>query len=1046
MILGVQEMRKLEKVFTITLFISLSFIIVTMADVPTKWQDDGIPLRQGFHIEWQRAGAMDNDGNVCYVWSDTRYGDRDVFAQKFSSDGDAIWEDNGIVVVQAYSRQEDPDVMADEDGSFFISWVDYRVDTLGDVYVQKIDTDGNQLWAEEGVPLATNYNVEQKTLHTMPDGLGGTIVLWHDRRSGDEGDLYAQHVDSSGVIDPLWEVDGNVVAQSAADQGGAGHQTVDVDGAGGIIVAWSDNRDAGNNDIYAQRISRDGELMWAGGDVGGLAICTAEEYQLAVKLAPDGSGGAFLVWYDKRNIETTREDLYMQHLDHEGQTLWADNGIPLSTAAWKQEGARIVHDGTGNAIVGWADFRNHPYGLLSDIYAQKVSPDGNLLWNPDGILICDADEDQNGMRINSDGAGGAVVAWVDDRNGAYPLSDIYTQKINSGGTVAWTANGVIVSNAEYMQTDPLVRVDSNGLAYIAWSDSRLGSAGIFYQILHPAGTPNLTPNGEVVVFGIDGNAQNPAITKLNSPHSKYMVVWEDLNYVYVGGFIYHQVFGLEGEGRQEFNGQPIAIEYNKLDSLANGQKDPALIPDAYNGAIVCWEDYRAANLGIPQIYVQRVKITGEILWDSSGVRIMPTDVNQENPQICTDTEGGALIAWEGYSPDLNVKAHIARITPNGDVPWFVEITDGVNDEYVRGIIPDGEGGAVVYWKSGSFMWGFDLFAARIDGDGNVLWFVPVCEAAEDESYFKGMILSDGNLLFNWQDYRFADDHNLYAQKIDISNGDPLWTMNGISICSETGDQQPNDMKEDSQGNVYILWQDSRETYSNNDIYLQKIDSVTGDPLFLASGIPVSVHSSGDQWHGKILVDENDGVQVAWEDMRSTLGSDIYASHLDANGDLVEGWIDNGDAVCTYFNRQISPLIVDDYFDGVVAVWEDGRSSGKSEILNLYMQHWNPDELSVSNDENLLPDKSELQQNYPNPFNNETVIDFALRKAGRVKLSVYNSLGQEVVILADKDMTLGAKQITWDGRNGSNEFVSTGLYFYRLEFDGEMKVMKMIMVK
>ena len=261
-------MRNLEKLLSLTLFISLSLVIVTMADVPIKWQPDGIPLRQGFHIEWQRAGAMDNNGNVCYVWSDTRYGDRDVFAQKFSPSGDPLWEENGIIVVQEYSRQEDPDVIVDDDGSFFISWVDYRVDTLGDVYVQKLDPEGNQLWAVEGVPLATNYLIEQKSLHTMPDDLGGTIVLWHDKRSGDAGDLYAQHVLSSGIIDPLWEIDGNIVAQADGNQGGAGDQTVDIDGAGGIIVAWSDLRDPGNPEIYAQRISRDGELMWAGGDAG----------------------------------------------------------------------------------------------------------------------------------------------------------------------------------------------------------------------------------------------------------------------------------------------------------------------------------------------------------------------------------------------------------------------------------------------------------------------------------------------------------------------------------------------------------------------------------------------------------------------------------------------------------------------------------------------------------------------------------------------------------------------------------------------------------
>ena len=48
------------------------------------WIDDGLPVRQGGHIEWQRSGAVGNSGEMIYVWSDTRYGIRDIFAQKIN--------------------------------------------------------------------------------------------------------------------------------------------------------------------------------------------------------------------------------------------------------------------------------------------------------------------------------------------------------------------------------------------------------------------------------------------------------------------------------------------------------------------------------------------------------------------------------------------------------------------------------------------------------------------------------------------------------------------------------------------------------------------------------------------------------------------------------------------------------------------------------------------------------------------------------------------------------------------------------------------------
>ena len=67
------------------------------------------------------------------------------------------------------------------------------------------------------------------------------------------------------------------------------------DGAGGAIVAWSDTRN-GNVDAFAQRISNAGTVLWA---AGGVPVCTAAGDQSEPNLIPDGSHGAFLVWYDQ---------------------------------------------------------------------------------------------------------------------------------------------------------------------------------------------------------------------------------------------------------------------------------------------------------------------------------------------------------------------------------------------------------------------------------------------------------------------------------------------------------------------------------------------------------------------------------------------------------------------------------------------------------------------------------------------------------------------------------------------------------------------------
>ena len=52
-----------------------------------RWDDNGVALRQGVHIEWQNTGDIGNEGEMIFAWSDTRTSDREVYAQKFDSSG-----------------------------------------------------------------------------------------------------------------------------------------------------------------------------------------------------------------------------------------------------------------------------------------------------------------------------------------------------------------------------------------------------------------------------------------------------------------------------------------------------------------------------------------------------------------------------------------------------------------------------------------------------------------------------------------------------------------------------------------------------------------------------------------------------------------------------------------------------------------------------------------------------------------------------------------------------------------------------------------------
>lgn len=83
----------------------------------------------------------------------------------------------------------------------------------------------------------------------------------------------------------------------------------------------------------------------------------------------------------------------------------------------------------------------------------------------------------------------------------------------------------------------------------------------------------------------------------------------------------------------------------------------------------------------------------------------------------------------------------------------------------------------------------------------------------------------------------------------------------------------------------------------------------------------------------------------------------------------------------------------------------------------------------------------LDQNYPNPFNPTTTINYAVKEAGTVTLTVYNLLGQVVQVLVNEQKPVGTYQVTFNANN-----LASGAYFYRLEVNDFVDLKRMTLIK
>jgi hypothetical protein len=417
------------------------------------------------------------------------------------------WVANGNPICTVYLDQSDPQICSDGSGGAIITWKDYR-GFDSSLYAQRIKADGTAQWTTDGVLICASIQHEWGP-QICSDDSGGAIITWYDVYYLGDSNIYAQRINATGMVE--WTTNGVAICTASEDQ-----ETPQIcrDGSGGAIITWQDNR-SGNWDIYAQRIDTTGMVQWT---TNGVAICTASGNQINQQICSDGVGGAIITWQDYRGGNWK---IYAQRINATGMVQWTSDGVEICDALVDfQEFPQICGDGYGGAIITWSDARNP---ITIDIYVQRINANGTLQWTLDGVYICASLCYQTGPQICSDGSGGAVITWTDDREGVY--LDIYAQRANATGVVQWTVDGFAICTAIYDQASPQICSDSSGGAIITWQDKRNGNNfDIYKQWINATAGVQWIANG-VATCTAGENQQYPQICSNGS--SNGIITWQD---------------------------------------------------------------------------------------------------------------------------------------------------------------------------------------------------------------------------------------------------------------------------------------------------------------------------------------------------------------------------------------------------------------------------------------------------------------------------------------------------------------------------------------
>ena len=450
---------------------------------------------------------------------------------------------------------------------------------------------------------------------------------------------------------------------------------------------------------------------------------------------------------------------------------WFPNGTAISTANFDQKWPAIISDNAGGAIIAWQDQRNGDW----DVYAQRVSQFGERLWSPDGVPIATAIANQSSVVLVGDGSGGAILVWQDDQQGNMNL-DLYAQRVDASGALAWGA-GVPVSTSIGSQTNQVIVSDNEGGAIIAWVDFRNGNWDVFAQRVNFLGSRVWTNNGVAVVTNT---------------------------------------------------------------SLQVGL---SMVPDGIGGAIVVWEDFRDGTNG--EVFAQRKNSAGGDVWAAGGRAVTNgSDVSGDfgQPKAASDDQSGVIVAWhEGVTGDLRVQ-HVDFF---GNVNWAAGgVSIGL---YLPGgihsIIADGVSGAILAWERSVNVTNVEVFAQRVDAAGAKVWPVAGVNVSNAPGFQGEPAMASnglGGAIIVWSQYDNTTLFDLSAQRIDAS-GALSPGPGGEVVSTAPGNELAHVIS--SGSDAIVAWHDSRNGITNYDIFATRVWSSTTDVDRTPSMSPLSVFSN-----------------------------------------------------------------------------------------------------------------------------------------------------------------------------------------------------------
>lgn len=430
------------------------------------------------------------DGNIYIGFFSNVSGFYNVRLQKLDNQGNELWAHNGILISDhpTDSWVTDWDMAVDINNHAVLTFCDTRNGGNLNTVAYRISPDGTFVWGADGIALSNNtgFNAAPKVTCTAA---GNAVFAW----TSDEV-IIMQKINAAGV--KQWGADGITLTSVNSL---SWPQLMPV-GADEVILKYFD--DAGSlpyptRHIYAQRYNSSGSPIWASPTVisnaGGIA-----SWNQIFPFINDGSDGFYITWHDDRD-NNMLSSTFVQHVNSAGQVQFTANGVEASTQAGRNHfyPQLALPPGSSDIFVFWNEMNGDQN--LNGISGQKISSAGTVQWTSSGMTFIPLSATTITPEAAECSATDMAILYSEGNSAA---SSLKAMRIGTDGSFMWPSQSITISSAASSKVHTVMSRYASDQWIVSWEDNRTDANDVYAQNFSIAGT--LGPY-EIVFGHIQGN-------------------------------------------------------------------------------------------------------------------------------------------------------------------------------------------------------------------------------------------------------------------------------------------------------------------------------------------------------------------------------------------------------------------------------------------------------------------------------------------------------------------------------------------------------------